>query len=97
MTNGFRVNSSFFLNQRALVRLLLSSQLAELSLDDSVAGLLQSHELESVEVGQVSSDVLSGNTLGQVGLGELGGDIGGGESLKKNNYKQKWERKRLPS
>ncbi len=56
--------SAFF--QRVSVSLLLSVHLAELGLDDSVAGLLQSHKLESVEVGKVGAGVLSSNSLGQV-------------------------------
>ena len=56
--------SAFF--QRVSVSLLLSAHLAELGLDDSVSGLLQSHELESVEVGQVGSDFRSSEALGQV-------------------------------
>jgi len=71
--------SVFF--QRVSVSLLLSVHLAELGLDDSVAGLLQTHKLESVEVGQVGTGVLSSNTLGQVCSDELVGNIGSGESL----------------
>ena len=67
--------------QRVSVSLLLSVHLAELGLDDSVAGLLQTHKLESVEVGQVGTGVLSSNTLGQVCSDELVGNIGSGESL----------------